>query len=135
MDEGCMDKGIDGTGYWIAAAGLQLCLQMAGIGETDGGIGDRALLCFRADLFLDDVKMWCLISEFMRFETGYCTRVIILILKRFYVSRFFFFFLWLESRAAKINDYWSVFEFVCSVRSVPHFGINSKLMPQISISA
>lgn len=92
MDEGCMDKGIDGTGYWIAAAGLQLCLQMAGIGEADGGIGDRALLCFRADLFLDDVKMWCLISEFMRFETGYCTRVIILILERFYVSRFTFFF-------------------------------------------
>lgn len=53
-----MDKGIDGMGYWIAAPGLQLCLQMAGIGEADGGIGDRALPSFRADLFLDDVRVW-----------------------------------------------------------------------------
>lgn len=68
-----MDKGIDGMGYWIAAAGLQFCLQMAGIGEADGGIGDRALPSFRADLFLDDAVSDLRIH--MRFETGYWTKI------------------------------------------------------------
>lgn len=95
-----MDKGIDGMGYWIAAAGLQLCLQMAGIGEADGGIGDRALPSFRADLFLDDAVSDLRIH--MRFETG---RELIILTRGFT-------FLRLESRATMINDYWSVFECV-----------------------
>lgn len=39
---------------------------MAGIGEADGGIGDRALPSFRA---VSDLRIH------MRFETGYWTRI------------------------------------------------------------
>lgn len=92
---------------------------MAGIGEADGGIGDRALPSFRADLFLDDAVSDLRIHT--RFETGY---------RR--IDNFHVFYDWNRARPRLtiIDPRLSVS--VC--RSAPHFGINSKLIPEISIS-
>lgn len=75
-----MDKGIDRRNGILNCSGGFAALFADGGNWRSGWreIGDRALPSFRADLFLDDVKVRRLIFEFMRFEIGYWTRVIIL---------------------------------------------------------